>query len=808
MASQGAPAQTTTNVSFLVSIFSPPIFFPFFARAMATTRPSRRLFLHVSALSDTEYAVYVDALHDLLDDGNCAVPDDELERKQVGVREVRAWMKGRFRDLGVGEIDKVLQLFVPQMAQKDALAGGQLLAAGSDVGEGNVFVQAEPSSPSTSRFSFPASRLKQLDPPTPDLPIEPTHDSTHPTSTSRGNPFFLDPFLPDPNPNSSNPHTNPPHSAPARPHPPPAHPSLTPSSKPNAPSARRASLSSAPPIPPVSSKPRAEGAGAMGVRPGSTNPFLQRAKTLSGAIKSSNGTGTGKTPPLPPRKPAHMSGQGPALLPPPPPPTKPFLPTSVPTLHAHSSSVSSNSNSGSSTANQLNPPPPPPHRVTPLMQQSLLASRAGATLKRAKDQAGRTRVLEVIRSSADVVQPKEAVQGVSRSPDKGARRPVPRPPSPKSARSSVSAYSEAQSAGSLEQIAGARLRSRRRTRSPGRTSFSSTDALSESEQEREREKGRQPSTSEQFAVPPMHPARRPSLHSNSAKSVSGPGSVTGRHVRSPSYQSYHSPKSSPNSAALTPSSSSSSPTPSPVSPTGYPRGARSHSMHQTSSPGESSGRLSPPLPPPRRRRPESVQITPRPRTLDVDGDGDGDGSSPFTNAFTAALEKRAGAGRFARLELDGPKKEREREREDERPPPPHAFAQLQRTFSALQQRAQPTLARARYKAEAGLAPRRGFVPNGRDYHLAGEAGDRLVHGGGGGDDDADAGMDVDYVRSTGADSDEGYAGEWGSGVDGEGDEGGDGNGDKDATVRGRGRGRSAYERDELKLPEGEGWAPL
>ena len=78
----------------------------------AAARPPRRLFLHLSALSDTEYTVYIDALRDLLEDDDPdrpvpRLPDDELERRTVGLREVRAWMKGRFRDIGTGEIDKV-----------------------------------------------------------------------------------------------------------------------------------------------------------------------------------------------------------------------------------------------------------------------------------------------------------------------------------------------------------------------------------------------------------------------------------------------------------------------------------------------------------------------------------------------------------------------------------------------------------------------------------------------------------------------------------------------------------------------------
>lgn len=104
------------------------------------SRPrARPLFLHTSALSDAEYAVYVDALHDVLDEpepepqpqpdvgvrgrpfgggeggkgggggdgGKGKLTDEELEARLVGMREARAWMRGRYRDVGVSEIDKV-----------------------------------------------------------------------------------------------------------------------------------------------------------------------------------------------------------------------------------------------------------------------------------------------------------------------------------------------------------------------------------------------------------------------------------------------------------------------------------------------------------------------------------------------------------------------------------------------------------------------------------------------------------------------------------------------------------------------------
>lgn len=59
---------------------------------------SRRLSLHVSALNDEEYKLYNDALSDLaLDSTNTS----------VGVREVRAWMRGKFDSLESADVDTV-----------------------------------------------------------------------------------------------------------------------------------------------------------------------------------------------------------------------------------------------------------------------------------------------------------------------------------------------------------------------------------------------------------------------------------------------------------------------------------------------------------------------------------------------------------------------------------------------------------------------------------------------------------------------------------------------------------------------------
>jgi hypothetical protein len=69
----------------------------------------RPLTLHVSALSDAEYTFYTSAISDLA----VASGDDSqhnnayYENLSVGVREARAWLRGRFSDLPVSDIDVV-----------------------------------------------------------------------------------------------------------------------------------------------------------------------------------------------------------------------------------------------------------------------------------------------------------------------------------------------------------------------------------------------------------------------------------------------------------------------------------------------------------------------------------------------------------------------------------------------------------------------------------------------------------------------------------------------------------------------------
>lgn len=119
----------------------------------------RPLTLHVSALSDVEYDLYTTSLDDLATDGNndtTHVRDGgHYERMTVGVREVRAWLRGRYSHLPASDIDavssgftfesvqptnslhllfprsfvQILKLFRPNLLPSDTLTGGQFFAA-------------------------------------------------------------------------------------------------------------------------------------------------------------------------------------------------------------------------------------------------------------------------------------------------------------------------------------------------------------------------------------------------------------------------------------------------------------------------------------------------------------------------------------------------------------------------------------------------------------------------------------------------------------------------------------------------------
>lgn len=82
----------------------------------------RSLTLHVSALNDAEYQLYIPSLTDLAcpDDYDPASQYDDAyyEALQVGTREARAWLRGRFATLPPTTVDSV-RLLGPPFAVAD-----------------------------------------------------------------------------------------------------------------------------------------------------------------------------------------------------------------------------------------------------------------------------------------------------------------------------------------------------------------------------------------------------------------------------------------------------------------------------------------------------------------------------------------------------------------------------------------------------------------------------------------------------------------------------------------------------------------
>ncbi|ESK92737.1 hypothetical protein Moror_15910 [Moniliophthora roreri MCA 2997] len=153
--------------------------------------------------------------------------------------------------------------------------------------------------------------------------------------------------------------------------------------------------------------------------PSSNNPFtVGRAKSNPGvppSSKSHDGTvdsTASKLPPLPPRKPSS------AAL---PPPRHSSLASTSPSL------VASKPGPHSSSPASVPPavPPKPSHMAhvtSTLMKQSLQASKAGQTMKKAEEQLERERVLQVLKSSAKSTSPfSQASSSMTRSSSPGKR---------------------------------------------------------------------------------------------------------------------------------------------------------------------------------------------------------------------------------------------------------------------------------------------------------------------------------------------------------------------------------------------------
>lgn len=76
----------------------------------------RSLSLHVSALNDDEYTLFTSSFADLVASDASLATDDHLEKHTVSVREARAWLRGRYPDLLVADLDQVNISLFPRVS--------------------------------------------------------------------------------------------------------------------------------------------------------------------------------------------------------------------------------------------------------------------------------------------------------------------------------------------------------------------------------------------------------------------------------------------------------------------------------------------------------------------------------------------------------------------------------------------------------------------------------------------------------------------------------------------------------------------
>ncbi|KAG6370875.1 hypothetical protein JVT61DRAFT_10897 [Boletus reticuloceps] len=466
----------------------------------------RPLTLHVSALSDTEYDLYMASLNDLVTDSDTNVQstnvrdDAHYERTSVGVREVRAWLRGRYSSLLASDIDSILKFFCPNMLPSDTLTGGQFFAAlrlvihagsGKGVDRTLAFVQASP-------------RLVKA----PDVP---------PPLSPPKRPVQAPPSHPD------------------RQKPPP----LITSSPETNPFTRKSMdhVHGAPPMPPSDSELAPV---HLLSRPSkmSHNPFLARDPGMDKTVPPAHALNQGKLPPLPPRKPTSLAAPLRWSSEVVPTPINLMLPSGPPLI-----------------------PVKPTHVMSPLMKQSLEASKHAQSMKRAEEQLDRERVLQVLKttssSSSSASNTTPSMRTRSLSPSKhfqkqfnghaagsasgGSDDATCVPPLPRRRKPSLPS-STSSSVLSLEQVASAALPSP--TAAPSRPPLPSRDVAGPGS-----------------VPPPTHPRRRPStsteptVNDSQSSSPSSPRVARSRSVTSSSSALPPPPRRKrPESMQLTPTS--------------------------------------------------------------------------------------------------------------------------------------------------------------------------------------------------------------------------------------------------------------
>ncbi|KAI0058536.1 hypothetical protein BV25DRAFT_1902095 [Artomyces pyxidatus] len=435
----------------------------------------RPLTLHVSALNDDEYDLFTSSFADLAASDTSPIDDAQFEKLSVSIREARAWLRGRYADFPVADLDEILQFFAPKPGHEPIITGGQFFAilrlvlhvrGGAELDRNLVFAQVHPKAPKNDFLS----------------PTKTHHDSSprHISSTRARQPSGGTIF--DAPTSDTNPFTNHSHASVDLVQQPPLHPDL-----------RQGSVSS-PTIVPIKPPHHA------------SNPFVTRSKTihsttsmrsapppLSGPLTSKSDPSPPpaerKVPPLPPRKP-------PPVL---PPRNASLLLANPGTTHAK-------------------PPPPPiapkvPHLTTALMKQSLQASKAAQDAKRAEELREQTRFLQVLKSSNAHGLRIDSGMSSSTSSSSDDRTAGPPPMPPRRILSPPPSTTSAVSARSFEQVASARL--------PTRLVSRSKSPL-----------GRSPSTSPSRPTtdlpPPLHPDRKTPLAGDSSAQSSPSSPRVGR----------------------------------------------------------------------------------------------------------------------------------------------------------------------------------------------------------------------------------------------------------------------------------------
>ncbi|KAG5640863.1 hypothetical protein DXG03_006805 [Asterophora parasitica] len=669
----------------------------------------RPLTLHASALNDAEYELYTLSLTDLAwdddgedgDQGGKPHDDAYYEGMQIGLREARGWLRGRYAHLvPPGGIDAILRFFSPDLSQTDTLTGGQFFAAlrlvvhaenGQSIDRSLAFVQGHPSTYQPGSPQRPA--VKQLAPPTPaSIPrVSSTADAASSTPAPSTSPTKTNPFATQAQHAPHNPFV-------ARP------PSIDTPRGPGPPLPPR----KPPPAPPPHSHQHAHGHGNSTSHPHPQSILIPPPKHSSLLLQS------GRSSVSPTR------GHGP----PPPEKTKPT------------------------------PLPKPSHVTSTLMKQSLQASKAGHAMKRAEVELEKERVLRVLKSSSSTNGTSTTKTTANERFDEGngseassnedlgarGRKKGPAPPLPMRRNTLTQQQpSPPPSVSSLEHVALAQATQSPRPPPPPlvpRTTLSHQSSMNPFPTEDKNPYHRSlPPSSDSPYRGYTSPQRSPTHRHGELPAPAPPSPTTTTHTASTSTSTRpptHPDRKPPPFAWNQPSpfatrheGGAGGAGMDGGSPTG--RVFRSKSLHHPSpphSPAAGWGLGVTPPPPPRRKRPESALVfgssAPAAGGGSVFDDPPDKQGAELSRRITLSTggHRRQSSLSLASTASFGSSKST----------PEQLIGVTGESFSKIARTWQPRLEKARYKAEAGLS-KRGYVSSPRSRSKgAGEQEELLDHG--------------------------------------------------------------------------------